>query len=377
MQNIGCNEQNDQVIFENGQEPSIEHYLKKPAVTEGLVAYYPFNGNADDKSTNDNHGIVYGAVLTEDRFGNPSSAYRFDDYDGYIEIAHRTYLNINSPGITVAVWIKAKPEQYSRDDHYSILDKSHGYGCLGYATGWTIQGRTDIPFPSPSFGFVYGDGANYDNGAGISHWELGAQWRFLTGICDFVTVKFYMDGIFRNSRDLTGFPAPNEGVLSIGRWWCGDVRGWPAKFFNGIIDDIRIYHRPLSEDEIISLYEEGTAIGVLIDIKPGSYPNCFNNNGQGVIPVAVLGRSDFDVNQIDPATVTLEGMEIKAVGKSNKLLAHIEDVNYDGIDDLIVQIEDTDGVFTEGSTIATLTGSLKAEFGGTPIEGTDEICIVP
>jgi hypothetical protein len=49
-----------------------------------------------------------------------------------------------------------------------------------------------------------------------------------------------------------------------------------------------------------------------------------------VIPVAILGSTDFDVSQIDPGTVTLEGLAIRAVGKSNKLLAHIEDVNDDG-----------------------------------------------
>ena len=48
-------------------------------LNDGLVAYYPFNGNADDESGNGNDGIVYGATLTEDRFGNTDSAYYFDE----------------------------------------------------------------------------------------------------------------------------------------------------------------------------------------------------------------------------------------------------------------------------------------------------------
>jgi len=64
-------------------------------------------------------------------------------------------------------------------------------------------------------------------------------------------------------------------------------------------------------------------------------------------------------------------------GKSDKYLAHTEDVNGDGLADLVVQIEDTDQVFTSGTASATLTGKLYLEFGGTPIEGTDTICIVP
>lgn len=114
------------------------------------------------------------------------------------------------------------------------------------------------------------------------------------------------------------------------------------------------------------------AIPVTIDIKPGSDPNCFNNNGNGVIPVAIFGTTSLDANDIDAGTVELEGMAVKVVGKSNKLLAHIEDSDGDGIDDLIVQIEDEDGIFEIGSTNATLTGNL---LNGTQIQGIDDICI--
>jgi hypothetical protein len=115
-------------------------------------------------------------------------------------------------------------------------------------------------------------------------------------------------------------------------------------------------------------------LSVAIDIKPGSNPNCFNNDGAGILPVAILGSASFDVTQVDPETVELEGMEVAARGRSGKLMAHVEDVNGDGIDDLVAQIEDVDGTFTSGSTMATLTGKL---FDGTLFEGTDDICIVP
>ncbi|MFQ5811435.1 MAG: right-handed parallel beta-helix repeat-containing protein, partial [Armatimonadota bacterium] len=98
------------------------------------------------------------------------------------------------------------------------------------------------------------------------------------------------------------------------------------------------------------------AIPVAIDIKPGSDPNAaINNDGNGVIPVAVLGTADFDVSVILVDTVWLQGMSVRAVGKANKLLWHYEDVNGDGFDDLLVQIEDVDGALAEGATMATLT----------------------
>ena len=70
-------------------------------------------------------------------------------------------------------------------------------------------------------------------------------------------------------------------------------------------------------------------------------------------------------------------MVVKAVGGRGKLLAHIEDANGDGFADLVVQMEDRDGVFEVGDTIATVSGNLLPEFGTTPIEGSDSICIVP
>jgi hypothetical protein len=115
-------------------------------------------------------------------------------------------------------------------------------------------------------------------------------------------------------------------------------------------------------------------IQVQIDIKPGSDPNCFNNDDHGVIPVAILGSADFDVTQIDPGSVNLDSLAVKAVGKGNKLLAHIEDVNGDGWDDLVVQIQDQDEAFTSGSGTAKITGQL---WDGTPFEGSDSICVVP
>ena len=122
----------------------------------------------------------------------------------------------------------------------------------------------------------------------------------------------------------------------------------------------------------------GTAFGetiqnIDIDIKPGSYPNSINNNGKGVIPVAIFGNDTFDVSQIDLDTVLLGDCGIKEVGKKGKILAHYEDVNGDTIDDLVVQIEKC--TFIVGDEEATLTGMLND--GMTPITGTDSIRLVP
>lgn len=119
-------------------------------------------------------------------------------------------------------------------------------------------------------------------------------------------------------------------------------------------------------------------IQVAIDIKPGSYPNAINLGSYGLVPVAILSSDEFDATTVDPESVELAGAGVSVRGKSNKYMAHQEDINEDGLLDLMVQVA-TENLepdsFQDGSAI--LTGNLLEEFGGTLIEGTDEITIVP
>lgn len=133
-------------------------------------------------------------------------------------------------------------------------------------------------------------------------------------------------------------------------------------------------HAPLIvQVDDVSLNIE-TSIPVSIDIKPNSPNNTFNNNGSGVIPIAILGSETFDAMEIDVGSVSLQGLAVKAVGKSNKLLYHYSDVNNDGFDDLFCQIEDSDQVFEEGATSAYVSGNLN---NGSAFHGSDLITIVP
>jgi hypothetical protein len=143
-----------------------------------------------------------------------------------------------------------------------------------------------------------------------------------------------------------------------------EIENWPESTGTIVVE---------FQGEMIEFDPGESGIPVIIDIKPGSDPNCFNNDGHGVIPVAILSSADFDATQVDPSTVSLNGQAVRVVGKGN-MQAHIEDVNGDGLDDLVVQIEDVDGTYQEGDTIATLTGATS---DGASILGTDALCIVP
>src|ERR1019366_3185308 len=95
-------------------------------LTNGLVAYYPFNGNANDASGNGNNGTVYGAILTTDRFGNSNSAYSFDGASSYIEVPSNASL-LFSNQLTISAWIKWVSFPGSQ---FSIVSKI-------YEDGWT------------------------------------------------------------------------------------------------------------------------------------------------------------------------------------------------------------------------------------------------
>ena len=116
-------------------------------------------------------------------------------------------------------------------------------------------------------------------------------------------------------------------------------------------------------------------IGVTIDIKPGSDPNSINLGSAGVVPVAILSEAGFNApEEIDPETISLAGASVKMVGKSSKYLCHSEDVNSDGLLDLMCQVETVGFIIEPGDSTAVLEA---ATYGGTPVRGEDAIQIVP
>ena len=110
-----------------------------------------------------------------------------------------------------------------------------------------------------------------------------------------------------------------------------------------------------------------------IDIKPGSEPNCFNINGHGVVPVAILGSAELDVANVDQGSLTFGGLEVGVRG--NKFpMCGMDDADGDGYLDLVCQFQDDASAWAEGNEEATLTGQLIDE---TPFKGSDSICLKP
>ena len=112
---------------------------------------------------------------------------------------------------------------------------------------------------------------------------------------------------------------------------------------------------------------------VFIDIKPDSTRNRFNQNGKGVIPVAILGDNQLDVYTINMETLSFNGLKVKEKGNSRQSCS-FDDVDHDGIDDLLCHFQDVEKNWIPTNDTATLTGHLS---DGTRIEGSDAISFVP
>ncbi len=210
-------------------------------LNDGLVAHYPFEGNANDASGNGNDGVVNGATLTEDRFGNADSAYVFDGND-LIEIQESNSLDITG-NITIALWVQPYEEQPSM--YPTLLSKHRGITPgAQYQVGLkTIGNHSKIRFcVEPNFGCKIGN-------TSFAH----AKYTFIAVTYDGNYIRYYLNGNLDNEFESNEKFTHYTSNIPIG--------GTPYYmwYFRGIIDDVRIYNRALSEDEVQALYQQGDA----------------------------------------------------------------------------------------------------------------------
>lgn len=218
-----------------------------PIPTEGLIAYWPFNGNAKDKSGNGNDGIVYGTTLTTDRFGKENSAYYFDGLNDYIDIGN----NVKPPfPATICLWLK-------------IEDMSNNY-CLFRNDIWDNTGyRYGLGINITKSGKI---NAYYFEGFSASWNRVGCStpdsiyndknWHFFTVVYKtHKNVKLYYDGQkipgeYDNGSGSGLSYSNHNGAIGVLKSHSG------YEYLKGTVDDIRVYNRVLSSDEIQILFHE-------------------------------------------------------------------------------------------------------------------------
>lgn len=206
-------------------------------LTKGLVGYWPFSGNAKDTTPYSDDGAVNGATLTTDRFGRANSAYSFNGTNQYLTLPSSQATN--SETVTVSAWINTTQSA----NPASIIEKWNGGGGT-VAYPYVLRLATDhITFnaydathaPGVSSPVVVNDG----------------KWHLVTGVrTKGGTLSLYIDGVLSGTAtDTTVGDTTNSAPVGI-----GDRGSVGAYYFAGSIDDVRIYNRALSADEVVALY---------------------------------------------------------------------------------------------------------------------------
>jgi len=204
----------------------------------GLIAWYPFNGNSNDFSGNANHAIVKGAKLSEDLNGFKNSAYSFDGINDYIYIPDNPLINFGTNAFSISVWIKNnQPGIWKRIITKRKAANDGNWYSLALHDGYSI--------------FEINASTNFKSTEQIND----NIWHFITIIRDVEQNQFlmYIDGTYNTSMSDEGLNL-NSGdrtSIEIGRWAYEKYNG---TIYSGSIDNIRIHSRALSENEVLELY---------------------------------------------------------------------------------------------------------------------------
>jgi hypothetical protein len=254
-------------------------------LTNGLVAYYPFNGNANDGSGFGNDGSIHGAVLTTNRFGFKNKAYYFDGVSAYI---------------TTPLSGAAFAGDFSASVWFNAADLTNGFPSLLHEQNTPFY--LSIAGDSCGCGGVGGQLIAYaGTGAAASfNWFMERGQRTPVNVFSQVVVTkkgtnvtMYWNAQIAALVQSTGLPLQTGQYLTIGREDVATTGAYTA--FHGVIDDVRFYDRALSATEVKALYDYERVP------EPNNPPTGIQLSGSAInqsagtnAPVGTLATTDAD-----------------------------------------------------------------------------------
>jgi hypothetical protein len=199
--------------------------------TDGLVGWWPFNGNANDESGNGNDGTVNGPVLTTDRFGISNSAYNF--ISNTIDVGNNYTLNISNIGITVSAWIN----ENNNGNLWHVLGIRNQCGDFHYQLS-----SNNLPYGLAWGGITPGENSLINSGLSAT----SGVWNNLIGTFDGNKWKLFYNSVIIDSLISPVTDIVNTSLIFGNSGTC--------QYFHGKIDDIGIWNRALTQEEITALY---------------------------------------------------------------------------------------------------------------------------
>ncbi|MDT8300211.1 MAG: LamG domain-containing protein [Sedimentisphaerales bacterium] len=263
--------------------------------TEGLVAYYAFENDANDISGNGNDGTIVGDPVFVDGPTGFGTAMEFNG-DDYVDCGNGDTLQIQD-AITISFWFNVVAFENTWEAFLSKGDSayrvSRGDGT-GDATHFGISGTTG------------GGGNGWFNGTSII---TGGVWHHFAGTYDGAEGRIYIDGVLDATTEASG-----QINIETENFWIGNNSQNPDRFLHGMMDEVMLYNRALSELEV--MYLAGKRV---TPVDPGSKGllalwTCDEGEGAVVGDASGNGRDGAFVFG-DPAWVEgVSGTAVELVG---------------------------------------------------------------
>jgi hypothetical protein len=231
-------------LFSNAQA-QVPSYVP----SNGLVGWWPFNGNANDESGIGNNGAANGATLTTDRYGVANKAYSFDGVNDFIDFGDIQSLN-NSNAFSVSAFFNYNFPPTFPNDWYSVVAD----GSYADLNGWGILIKADQILMRELDGF---------NGVNLNYTFLQNNWYHVVATCESDSLKIFVNGEFIGGS-LNLQPNLTLNTSNSLRAGNGAMTNVPPNshpyYFSGKIDDIGIWNRALTQQEITNLYNSSAYV---------------------------------------------------------------------------------------------------------------------
>ena len=217
--------------------------------TNGMIAYYPFNNNAIDESTNTYDGNVVGSTITEDRKGKANSAYSFDGNNDYIDLGPNVGNGIRS----ISLWFRLDRNIDGSTINANTLVAREGdpnnisefvWGFIPSASGWPgTEGKLRFIYFKNSSGYYYIQ-------SNSASWQKDIWHHAVVIIHPAEGMKMYIDNVKQADTNAFNEAAANNVINTF----IGSNSTY-NRFFSGKIDDVIFYNRALTEAEVNELYQ--------------------------------------------------------------------------------------------------------------------------
>jgi len=217
---------------------------------QNLVAHYPFNGDANDISGNAYHGSVVNAILGADRYQAASKCYYFDgDMITFNE-------NFDFPEKTISFWFKAFNIPASGDKVIISIDNNN---LTNSQFGIDVRSQNQLHF-------------SVGNSGGSTPISTNI-WYHTVLIMSSTQYKLYINGALVSLGSYSSFhSASGNNGMTIGA-----SRMRNAAFFNGAVDEIKIFNNALSDADAINLYTQYLVINDQVVKTSETFTNPFTD----------------------------------------------------------------------------------------------------